>query len=732
MHDLLIKLNTEILKYNKNANLDIIGKAFNFALDAHDGQKRKSGEDYICHPVEVACILASLEMDVKAIASALLHDVVEDTGIPLEKIKQEFGEDVAIMVDGVTKLGRIQYTSKEEQHIESLRKMFLAMAKDIRVIVIKLADRLHNMRTMKSMPEDKQREKSRETMEVYAPLAHRLGMSNIKGELEDLALKYLDPVAFHEIAKSIDQKKRERDDYIDSVMNTIKNRLNEINIDGTISGRAKHFYSIYRKMYTQNKSMEEIYDLFAVRIIVHTLSDCYAVLGMVHELYKPIPMRFKDYIAMPKPNMYQSLHSTVIGPFGKPLEIQIRTWEMHTVAEKGIAAHWKYKEGSTADTDSDSKLLWVRQLLEMQKETIDEDDFMRTLKIDLFADEVFVFTPNGDVINLPAGASPIDFAFSIHSAIGYKMMGAKVNGKIVPIDHPLSNGDIVEILTSPNVHGPSRDWLKIVRTSQARNKINQWFKKERRDENIIRGKDMIEKELRRHSLSYNQLFISEWTAPILKRYNLNSIEDLFASIGYGGLSASKVIMKLREDYIKAAEEERRINAGGVVLPPEIAYTDSKKSHASSNGIIVHGLDNCLVRLAHCCMPVPGDDIIGFITRGRGVSVHRRDCPNMSASALAEENLTRFIDVSWENKELSSAYLIELAIEADDRPNLLLEITTSLAEIKASIKSFNARTVKGNTAIVMVALEITSTAQLELIIKKTRSIRGVYSVNRSTQ
>lgn len=732
MHALLEKLKTEILKYNKNANIALVEEAFNFALNAHNGQKRKSGEDYIFHPLEVARILASLEMDVQAIIAALLHDVVEDTEYTLDDVREKFGDDVAVMVDGVTKLGKIQYTSKEEQHIESLRKMFLAMAKDIRVIVIKLADRLHNMRTLKSMSEEKQREKSRETMEVYAPLAHRLGMSNIKGELEDLALKYLDPIAFHEIAKSIDQKKRERDDYIDSVMDTIKKRLKELNIDGTISGRAKHFYSIYRKMYTQNKSIEEIYDLFAVRIIVHSLSDCYAVLGMVHELYKPIPMRFKDYIAMPKPNMYQSLHSTVIGPFGKPLEIQIRTWEMHTVAEKGIAAHWKYKEGSTAVTDSDSKLLWVRQLLEMQKETIDEDDFMRTLKIDLFADEVFVFTPNGDVINLPAGASPIDFAFSIHSAIGYKMMGAKVNGKIVPIDHPLSNGDIVEILTSPNIHGPSRDWLKVVKTSQARNKINQWFKKERREENIIRGKDMVEKELKRHSLSYNQLFITEWLSPILRRYNLNSIEDLFASIGYGGLSASKVIMKLREEYMKSIEEKQQINAQNVVLPPELAYTDSKKSHASSNGIIVHGLDNCLVRLAHCCMPVPGDDIIGFITRGRGVSVHRRDCPNMSAEALPEEDLKRFINVSWENKISASSYLIELAIEADDRSNLLLEITTALAEIKAPIKSFNARTSKNNTAVIMVALEISSTAQLEMIVKKIRSLKGIYSVTRSTQ
>ncbi len=727
MNKILQRIEERILKYNPTANLDIVKRAFNLASMAHDGQKRVSGEDYISHPGEVAYIITTLEMDTHAVAAALLHDVVEDTSITLEDIKNDFGADIAIMVDGVTKIGKIQYTSQEEQQIENLRKMFLAMAKDIRVIVIKLADRLHNMRTLKSMPDFKQRRIARETMEVYAPLAHRLGMSGIKVELEDLSLKYLDPIGYHEISESIAQKKRERDDYIQAVIETLNEKLADLNIKGTISGRAKHFYSIYRKMYAQNKTLDEIYDLFAVRVIVDSVSDCYAVLGMVHELYKPIPMRFKDYIAMPKPNMYQSLHSTVIGPFGKPLEIQIRTWEMHTIAEKGIAAHWKYKEGKATMSDSDSKLLWVRQLLEMQKDTMDEDDFMRTLKIDMFADEVFVFTPNGDVINLPAGATSIDFAFAIHSAIGYKMMGAKVNGKIVPIDHPLSNGDIVEILTSPNVHGPSRDWLKIVKTSQARNKINQWFKKERRDENIIRGRDMIEKELKRHSYSYNQLFRTEWVSPILKRYNLNTIDDLFATIGYGGLTAIKVIMKLHEDYVSYS---KKLGNTEVVLPSEIDTT--KKTHSSSNGIVVHGLDNCLVRLAHCCKPVPGDDIIGFITRGRGVSVHRRDCPNMSAEALPAEDLNRFIDVYWEEKTISSAYLIELSVEADDRANLLLEITSAISDTKAPIKAFNARTAKGNTAIVTVSLEITSTPQLELVVKKIRTLKGIYSVARSTQ
>ena len=726
----LQKLLDNIKKYNENANTEGVVRAFEFAKKAHEGQLRKSGEAYVHHPIEVATIMTELEMDIPSIEAALLHDVVEDTDYTLDDIKKEFGDDVALIVDGVTKIGKIHYTSQEEQQVENLRKMFLAMAKDIRVILIKLADRLHNIRTLKSMPPEKQRRIARETMEVYAPLAHRLGMSKIKGELEDLSLKYLDPVAYHEIAESINQKKRERDQYINAIIDELTEKLAAIGIKGQINGRAKHFYSIYRKMYTQHKSLDEIYDLFAVRIIVDSVSDCYAVLGMVHEMYKPIPMRFKDYIAMPKPNMYQSLHTTVIGPFGRPLEIQIRTWEMHTVAEKGIAAHWKYKEGVTADSETDTKLAWVRQLLEMQKETIDEDDFMRTLKIDLFADEVFVFTPKGDVINLPAGATPIDFAFAIHSAVGCKMMGAKVNSKIVPIDHPLQNGDIVEVLTSSSVHGPSRDWLKIVKTSQARNKINQWFKKERRDENIVRGKELLERELKRHSLSFGQLFREEWVAPLLKRYTLNSLDDLYASIGYGGLTAQKVVIRLRDEYLKVEKQEREEITKQ--FPPEIDYSESKSTKTSSNGIVVHGIDNCLVRLSRCCTPVPGDDIIGFITRGRGVSVHRRDCPNISPQALTEEDLDRFIGVSWETGKTAGEFLSELQIEADDRTGLLAEITVAITEVKVPIRSFNARMVKGNVAIVTVTVEITSTSQLETIIKKIRTLKGVYDVTRCTQ
>ncbi len=730
MEILFQKIIDNIKKYNERADIDSITRAYNFAKKAHEGQFRQSGEEYIFHPLSVAYIMTELEMDTPSVIAAILHDVVEDTDVAYEDVATEFGEDIALLVDGVTKIGKIQYTSQEEQQIENLRKMFLAMAKDIRVILIKLADRLHNIRTLKSMIPDKQRKIARETMEVYAPLAHRLGMSNIKGELEDLSLKYLDPIAYHEIAESINQKKLEREKYIDSIIEELTQKLAKLEIKGQINGRAKHFYSIYRKMYAQNKTIDEIYDLFAVRVIVDSVSDCYAVLGMVHELYKPIPMRFKDYIAMPKPNMYQSLHTTVIGPFGQPLEIQIRTWEMHTVAEKGIAAHWRYKEGITTDSESDTKLAWVRQLLEMQKETMDEDDFMRTLKIDLFADEVFVFTPKGDVINLPAGATPIDFAFAIHSAIGCKMMGAKVNSKIVPIDHPLKNGDIVEVLTSTSVYGPSRDWLKIVKTSQARNKINQWFKKERRDENIVRGKELIEKELRRHSLSHAQLFRDEWIDPILKRYTLNTLDDLYASVGYGGLTAQKVIIRLRDEYVKVAKLEKN--------DPLSAYTDDggysgpKQSKSSSNGIIVHGIDNCLVRLSKCCTPVPGDDIIGFITRGRGVSVHRRDCPNISPQSLNEEDLDRFIGVSWETTKTVGEYLGEIQIEADDRTGLLADVTMLITEAKVPIRSFNARTVKGNVAIVTITLEITNTSQLELVIRKLRGLKGVYEVVRCTQ
>ena len=549
-------LKKRVLEYNANFDIAKLEKAYELARTAHEGQMRESGEPYLTHPLEVAYILADLELDCDTLVGALLHDVVEDTSYTVADINREFGESVGIIVDGVTKLSKIQYTTAEEQQVENLRKMFLAMAKDVRVILIKLADRLHNMRTIKAKSEKKQREKARETLEVYAALAHRLGMSKIKWELEDLSLKYIDPVAYKEITESINLKKQEREQFINDIMDTLKKKTDEMGINSHVMGRAKHFYSIYRKMFTQNKSIDELYDLFAVRIIVDSIKDCYAVLGMVHELYYPIPGRFKDYIAMPKPNMYQSLHTTVIGPDGTPFEIQIRTWEMHRVAEFGIAAHWKYKEGVSGKTDVDAKLEWIRQLLEIQNSVVDTDDFMRTLKIDLFTDEVFVFTPKGDIINLPAGSTPIDFAFSIHSAVGCKMAGVKVNGKITTLDYILQNGDIVDIMTSSAVRGPSRDWLKLCKTSGARSKINQWLKRECRDENIQHGKELIDRELRRVNLSHSQLFRTEWVDMLCKKYSFSSLDDIYAAVGYGGLTVNKVVGKLREEYRQAMKKEK--------------------------------------------------------------------------------------------------------------------------------------------------------------------------------
>jgi GTP pyrophosphokinase len=715
--------------YSPNANTDIIYIAYRLAKSAHSHQFRRSGAPYIEHPVQLAYIAAQLSLDSTAIAAALLHDVVEDTPYTYEDIENLFGKSVAELVDGVTKLKQIKYNTREEQQVENLRKMFLAMAKDIRVVVIKLIDRLHNMRTLNYMPRAKQLLISKETLDVYAPLAHRLGMSKIKIELEDLALKYLDPVAYEEITQSINQKKEERDRYIRDIMDILREKLEKMNIKGQVTGRAKHFYSIFRKMYTQNKSLDELYDLFAVRVIVDTVADCYAVLGMVHDLYTPVPMRFKDYIAMPKPNMYQSLHTTVIGPNGTPLEIQIRTWEMHQVAENGIAAHWKYKEGISGSTDMDSKLEWVRQLLDTQSNIIDTDDFFNTLKFDLFEDEVFVFTPQGKVISLPAKSTVIDFAFAIHSQVGYKMSGAKVNGKIVPNNYAVQNGEIVEILTA-NTHGPSRDWLKICRTSQAKNKINQWFKRERRDENIEHGKELIERELRRLGNTHEQLFKPDWIAILLRRYGFQNIDDLYASVGYGGLTAQKVVFRLRDEWTKqnkALEAKKTLEA---VYDEEnhTVQAEPAKRHASSKGIVVKDIDNCLVRLARCCNPVAGDDIVGFITKGRGVSVHRRDCPNMNPANMSEEDKGRFIDVWWDD-DRSTSYIANLQIEAHDRDGVLLEITNILATLKIPFKSVNAFVTKKGIAVVQIGVEIRNTSDLALLKKKIVQIHGVMSVTR---
>ncbi|MGN0181544.1 MAG: RelA/SpoT family protein [Candidatus Ornithomonoglobus sp.] len=722
--------------YNPNGNTDMVYVAYRFAKSMHSGQKRKSGDPYIIHPVEVAYIAAQLSLDCTAITACLLHDVVEDTGCTYDDVATMFGTPVAELVDGVTKLKQIKVTTREEQQIENLRKMFLAMAKDIRVVIIKLIDRLHNMRTMNFMPRDKQLRISKETLDVYAPLAHRLGISKIKIELEDLALKYLDPVAYEEIRESINQKKSARDKYISDIMEIFRKKLSEMGINGTVTGRAKHFYSIWRKMYTQNKTIESLYDLFAVRVIVDTIPDCYAVLGMVHEMYTPVPMRFKDYIAMPKPNMYQSLHTTVIGPNGTPFEIQIRTWEMHSVAENGIAAHWKYKEGKSGVSDMDSKLDWVRTLLDTQKNIIDHDEFFNTLKFDLFADEVFVFTPNGRVIALPANSTVIDFAFAIHSEVGYKMSGAKVNGKIVPNNYVLENGEIVEILTN-NQHGPSRDWLQICKTSRARNKINQWFKKERRDDNIIEGKEQIERELRRLGNTHAQLFRPEWVAIILRRYGFNSLDDLYAAVGYGGTTAAKVVMRLREEWLKENRDKEKVAQLQAVIDQTAANKgrlpeEKKKKHNSSNGIIVKGIDNCLVRLAGCCNPVAGDDIIGFITKGRGVSVHRADCVNVKPVNLSDEDKARLIEVEWDSERSSSSYIANIRISGKDRDGFLLDVTNVLINLKIPFKSANAYVTKSGEAVIQVGVEIKNTSDLALLTKKFKQLPGVDSVTRSKQ
>ncbi len=710
------------------AGFDInkLEKAYELALSAHAGQTRQSGEPYISHPLEVAYILADLELDCDTLVGALLHDVVEDTDYTVSDINKEFGEGVGIIVDGVTKLSKIQYTTAEEQQVENLRKMFLAMAKDVRVILIKLADRLHNMRTIKAKSEAKQREKARETLEVYAALAHRLGMSKIKWELEDLSLKHIDPVAYKEITDSINLKKQEREQFINDIMDSLKNKTQEIGIQSHVMGRAKHFYSIYRKMFTQNKSIDELYDLFAVRIIVDSIKDCYAVLGMVHEMYYPIPGRFKDYIAMPKPNMYQSLHTTVIGPDGIPFEIQIRTWDMHQVAEYGIAAHWKYKEGKEAKTDVDSKLEWIRQLLEIQNSVVDTDDFMRTLKIDLFADEVFVFTPKGNIINLPAGATPIDFAFAIHSAVGCKMAGVKVNGKISTLDYILQNGDIVEVLTSSSVRGPSRDWLKLCKTSSARSKINQWLKKECREENIQHGKDMIDKELRRVNLTHSQLFRQEWVDMLCKKYTFSSLDDIYAAVGYGGLTVNKVVGKLREEYRQALKREKPdVDVISIEQQPQ------RKRKTTSNGVIVEGIEDCLVRFSRCCSPVPGDEIIGYITRGRGVSVHRKDCTNI-VSSDKRGDAERLIGVYWASEQnTDSSYLSEIQILAHDRKGLLAELAGTVSDLKILITGINSKITRDNNAVIDLTIEIHSKEQLNLIVKKLKNISGVYDIRRSS-
>ncbi len=715
------KVMERVKEYSPKSNTDMIFVAYRVAKAAHKNQLRKSGEPYIIHPVQIAYIASELSMDSVAICAALLHDVIEDTPYTYDDIVTLFGKDVAEIVEGVTKLKKIKYLNHQEEQVENLRKMFFAMSKDIRVVIIKLIDRLHNMRTLDFQPQDKQLQVAKETLDVYAPLAHRLGISRIKSELEDLSLKYLDPVAYEEIAESIKTKKSQREAFVSGIIDALKARADKNNIKCEITGRAKHFYSIFRKMYAQNKTIDEIYDLFAVRVIVNTVAECYAVLGMVHEMYTPLPMRFKDYIAMPKPNMYQSLHTTVVGTDGTPFEIQIRTWDMHKVAEEGIAAHWKYKEGKSGASDMDKELEWVRKLMETQEDIMDTDVFMNSLKIDMFSDQVFAFTPKGMVIPLPNGSTAIDFAFAIHTQVGSKMVGAKANGKIVPNSYKLQNGDIIEVLTSPQAKGPSRDWLKIVKTSQAKSKINQWLKKERREENIVHGKEMLEREAKRINIPIASLFRDEWLEPMFRKYSFSNIDDLYAGVGYGGLSSQKVIIRLRDEYVKE-------NKKNEPETPKTTHASRRKNNTS--GIEVKGIDNCLVRLSKCCNPVPGDDIVGFITKGRGVSVHRADCPNIQPDVLSAEDKNRFIIVSWTGENRSS-YVATLRVEAEDSPGMMMKITTVLAELSMNCVSINARSFKNKTSVMTFGLEISDTEELKKAMTRISQISGVVAVARTT-
>ncbi|MBU5590970.1 bifunctional (p)ppGpp synthetase/guanosine-3',5'-bis(diphosphate) 3'-pyrophosphohydrolase [Clostridium sp. MSJ-4] len=722
---MLEKLMRKIDKNCNNVDKDFIRRAYMLADNAHEKQRRESGEPYIVHPIEVACILAEFGMDANTIAAGLLHDVVEDTDYSFEDIKKEFNEEVAILVDGVTKLGKIKYKTKEEQQADNVRKMLLAMTKDIRVILIKLADRLHNMRTLKYMPVEKQKEKAKETFDIYAPLAHRLGMFKMKWELEDLAFRYMNANEYYDLVRRIAEKRAEREEYISMIISDLNSRLENASIESDIEGRPKHFYSIYRKMVNKNKTIDQIFDLTAIRILVDTIKDCYAVLGIVHTVYKPIPGRFKDYIAMPKPNMYQSLHTTVIGPQGKTFEIQIRTFEMHKTAEYGIAAHWKYKEGSEGEEgDFDAKLSWLRDMLEWQKETSDAEEFMEGFKIDLFSDEVFVFTPKGVVINLPYEATPIDFAYRIHTDIGNRCIGAKVNGKMVTLDYKLKTGEIVEILTSTSPKGPSIDWLNVAKSNQAKSKIRAWFKKEKREENISKGKELLEKEAKRQGCNFGEIAKGEGFDKLLKRYNLNSIEDLFASIGMGMLIPSIIVNRLKEvniNYKNALE-----NLQAKITEEDFSKDREKDKSDRDYGITVKGLTNVLVRFAKCCNPVPGDNIIGYITKGRGISVHRTDCKNIQSMDMNDRE--KFVEVEWGRNRVDG-YISELQLKAEDRSGLLTDIMMIITESRMNLHAINAKSAKGNIATINIKLKINDIEQLKELMKKIKRTKGVIEVYR---
>ncbi|HHV41953.1 MAG TPA: bifunctional (p)ppGpp synthetase/guanosine-3',5'-bis(diphosphate) 3'-pyrophosphohydrolase [Clostridiaceae bacterium] len=750
-------------EYSGQSDFSLLRKAYDFAKLAHKDQKRATGEPYIVHPVAAAEILLDLEVDQDTLIAALLHDTVEDTEVSLSEIEESFGTDVANLVDGVTKLSKFSYSTQEEIQAENYRKMFLAMARDIRVVLIKLADRLHNMRTMDYKNDSKQIDKSRESLDIYAPLAHRLGIHKIKWELEDLSLRYLDPDAYYGLVDQIAAKRSDRENFLTETTRDLDNRISKMGIKADIEGRPKHFYSIYRKMKAQDRTLDEIYDLFAMRIIVDTVGECYAVLGLVHQHYKPMPGRFKDYIAMPKPNMYQSLHTTVISSTGIPFEVQIRTKEMHRTAEYGIAAHWRYKEdrkSSSSKVDPiDVKLTWLRQLLEWQSDMRDASDFMNTLKEELITDEVYVFTPRGEVISLPTGSVPIDFAYHIHSGVGNSMYGAKVNGRMVPLTSKLENGDIVEILTSDKVKGPSLDWLNIVKSSTARTKISTWFKREMRDENIARGRETIDREIRKSGFTPAQLIKKEYYDNLLKRYSLNSLDDLYAIVGYGGLSAARIVPRLRDDYILSLTDDERADLGYRVTksghvqyaPQSIVSSDEgtwnkreketkqqKKLASQSRGVQVRGIDNCLIRLSRCCNPVPGDKIIGYVTRGEGVTVHRLDCKNIKhlldsfdQSPEDAERAARLIDVFWvEDLPEELKYQTILRVIARDRRNLLAEISSAVAEETIPILEFKVQSAKDISASIRITIETKDQAQVERLVKRLKAIPGVVDVSRT--
>lgn len=733
MHDKeLQELIEKIKGYAPNADIDLVKKAYYLGKKAHEGQFRKSGEPYFIHPLAVANILADMELDIETIAAGILHDVVEDTDYTYEDIEKEFSQEIANLVDGVTKLGQIKYQSKEETQAENLRKMFMAMAKDIRVILIKLADRLHNMRTLKFMPPEKAKSKAKETLEIYGGIANRLGISKIKWELEDLALRYIDPDGYYELVEKVAKKRSQREEYIKKVLSILDEKLKSVNIPYNVYGRPKHFYSIYSKMKNKDKGFEEIYDLTAVRIIVDNVKDCYAVLGMVHTLWKPIPGRFKDYIAMPKPNMYQSLHTTVIGPDGEPVEIQIRTKEMHQIAEYGIAAHWKYKEGKTQDTrqNVEEKLQWLRQMMEWEKDLKDPQEFLDALKDDVFSSQVYVFTPRGDVIELPAGATPIDFAYRVHTNVGNKCVGAKIDGRIVPIDYKLQNGNIVEILTSSNSNGPSRDWINIVKTPNAKSRIRQWFKKERREENIERGNLILEKEFKKYNIPAKEACIEKYLSQIAKKFNQQTVEDLIATIGYGGIMASQVVPKVRELYekeVKKTKKEQEVNAVEDLKNHNLTDSEYKKKRKNtSQGVTVKGLDNILVRFAKCCNPLPGDEIVGYVTKGRGVAVHRKDCPNANVNGDFFKN--RLLEVEWCNSE-KSRFEAEIQIRGVDRKGIINDITHAVAVEKVGFNGINARKGKEGIINVNLLIEVDNIDELNLLMKKIKSIPGIEDVYR---